>query len=117
MNQEAKNRIADDVTDSIYGAYPELWERFGENGYTHTKKDNHHHLDHLETAYALGQEKVFLDYTEWLDGVLTSRNVGTELIIDNFNRLIDALPGRAAPEEADFMAGCLRRAVRQLEQK
>lgn len=115
MNAGMKERIADHVTAGIYEAYPGLWERFGERGYKHTKEDNHHHLDHLETAYELRQPHLFLEYTDWLETVLTSRNVETGLIIDNFNRLIDVIPGKTDPEEETFMVGCLQDAIRRLE--
>jgi hypothetical protein len=116
MNSLAKQQIAKEARESIYAAHPELIERFGENGIIHTEKDNMHHLDHLETAYSLNQVELFLDYTKWLETVLTSRNVGTHLIIDNFERLIAILPGKVSPEEELFMIRCLEKAIALLNE-
>jgi len=110
MNKAIKVKIALETTKSIYEAYPNLWERFGEQGFQHTEKDNHHHLDHLETAYELEDKQVFLDYSLWLETVLNSRNVETALIIDNFERLINILPGKTEKQEERFMLDCLKEA-------
>lgn len=110
MNKAIKDQIALETAKSIYEAYPNLWERFGERGFQHTEKDNHHHLDHLETAYELEDKQVFLDYSRWLETVLNSRNVETALIIDNFERLIDILPGKTGKQEERFMLDCLNEA-------
>src|SRR5690606_6058223 len=116
MKKEAKNLIASETAKSIYEAYPDLWERFGEKGFIHTEKDNHHHLDHLETAFAMEDESLFMDYTKWLDSVLRSRGVETALIIDNFDRLMAILPGKVEADEEKFMLGCLEEANRLLKQ-
>ncbi|TWT03724.1 hypothetical protein [Planomicrobium sp. CPCC 101079] len=115
MNSIIKQQIAKEARESIYAAHPELVERFGENGIIHTEKDNMHHLDHLETAYSLKQTSLFLDYTKWLQTVLESRNVGTHLIIDNFERLIEILPGKVDLKEEEFMIQSLKEAIHLLD--
>lgn len=116
MKIETKHLIAAETAKSIYEAYPNLWERFGEKGFIHTEKDNHHHLDHLETAFSMEDEAVFLDYTKWLESVLSSRGVETALIIDNFQRLMEILPGKVDADEETFMLTCLEKANALLEQ-
>lgn len=116
MNMEIKQSIASETAKSIYEAYPDLWDRFGEKGFIHTEKDNHHHLDHLETAFSMADEAIFLDYTKWLESVLLSRGVETALIIDNFDRLMEILPGKVDGDEEAFMLGCLRSANTLLRQ-
>lgn len=115
MNKETKQQMAAVTAESIYSAYPELWERFGERGFVHTEKDNLHHLDHLETAFSIRDKKIFTDYTLWLETVLTSRNVETALIIDNFERLIDMFPAYLEEDEKTFMTECLQEAIALLK--
>lgn len=115
MTPEQKQLIAKKTADAIYEAYPNLWDRFGDRGYAHTIKDNHHHLDYLETAWELNSSQSFVDYAIWLETVLVSRNVETALIIDNFKRLIEIVPRYTETMQGDFMLGCLDRAVRLLE--
>lgn len=114
MNHDVKIQIAADTAKSIYKAYPNLWERFGERGFSRTEEDNMHHLDHLETAFELQDQTVFIDYSKWLETVLTSRNVETALIVDNFERLIQALPENVDAEEEEFMLACLKCAIKEL---
>lgn len=115
MNNPLKQQIAKNAANQIYEAYPTLWERFGERGFEHTEKDNMHHLDHLETAYDLKDKQVFLDYSLWLEKVLTSRNVETDLIVDNFERLTSLLVEEIEIEEKEFMQSCLKEAIELLE--
>ncbi|AIF45353.1 hypothetical protein [Virgibacillus sp. SK37] len=100
MDTARKEQIVTEVVKQIYDAHPYLWEKFGENGHKRTMEDNHHHLNHLETAYYMNDKQFFIDYTEWLEQVLTSRNVGKELIIDNFERLISQM--KEAEEEKKY---------------
>lgn len=116
MNLEAKQQIAHSAMEMIYKAHPDLWERFGERGVHHTEKDNLHHLDHLESAYAIGQSRLFTDYAGWLETVLTSRNIETALIIENFQILIHIIPEKADEDEGTFMIRCLKEAIDYLEQ-
>ncbi len=115
MNADQKQQIAARTAEDIYEAYPNLWERFGDRGYEHTVKDNHHHLDYLETAWELGDENIFVEYSVWLETVLVSRNVETALIIDNFQRLISIMPHYTESAQGDFMQSCLKRSVQLLK--
>ncbi|EZH64664.1 hypothetical protein DH09_19240 [Bacillaceae bacterium JMAK1] len=115
MNEVIKKRIALEVTKEIYRDFPDLWAKFGENGRFRTEEDNMHHLNHLETTMKMNDESYFLDYTEWLNRVLTSRNVGTHLIIDNFERLILHLRHYGSEEEQKAYTGYLKSAIQQLQ--
>ncbi|GAF19893.1 hypothetical protein JCM19046_4581 [Bacillus sp. JCM 19046] len=46
----------------IYQAFPALQQRYGEKGWKHTIEDNEHHFRHLEAAYAIRDQQVFVDY-------------------------------------------------------
>ncbi|WJY27508.1 MULTISPECIES: hypothetical protein [Sporosarcina] len=115
MEQEAKDRVVDEVVWQIYDAHPWLTEKFGDNGRMRTAEDNYHHLNHLETAFQMSDSKFFTDYTKWLDQVLTSRNVGTDLIIDNFERLLAVLPGEVDIERQSAYTDYLKKALAILQ--
>ncbi|WP_077356372.1 hypothetical protein [Virgibacillus halodenitrificans] len=91
MDKTRKDQIVTEVVKQIYDAYPTLWDKFGDNGHKRTTEDNYHHLNHLETAFYMNDQQFFMDYTKWLEQVLTTRNVGTELIIDNYERLVSQM--------------------------
>ncbi|WP_079526111.1 hypothetical protein [Halobacillus hunanensis] len=116
MRKQVRDEIVSTSVEEIYQAYPNLWERFGENGHKRTEEDNYHHLDHLTTAYEMNSVSFFLDYTEWLNTILTSRNVGTALIIDNFERLHRLIKQAEmeSREEQDAYLSYLQKALAKL---
>lgn len=75
------------IAQSIYEDFPNLNERYGEKGWKHTLEDNEHHFRHLEAAYAIKDQQVFIDYAIWLNGILTKHGMTTYLLIDNFERI------------------------------
>ncbi|MYL49053.1 hypothetical protein GLV98_06130 [Halobacillus litoralis] len=99
MNKSEQSRLVQLVADEIYEAYPYLWEKFGQNGRDRTEEDNFHHLDHLQAAYEMKSVDFFIDYTTWLNTVLTSRDVPTSLIIDNYERLVRLLKNMEVVDE------------------
>jgi hypothetical protein len=90
MNLSLMNSIIEEVTEGIYRDYPVLLEKYGERGRQKCKEDNEHHIKYLQTAASMDEEKYFIDYAHWLNGILTSRGMKTEHLIDNFQRLIRA---------------------------
>lgn len=90
MNPSLVNTIIEEVTEGIYRDYPILLEKYGERGRQKCKEDNEHHIKYLQTAAAMEEEKYFVDYAHWLNGILTSRGMKTEHLIDNFQRLKNA---------------------------
>lgn len=116
MKKVEQDRIVHQVVEEIYADYPYLWEKFGQNGRERTEEDNYHHLDHLYAAYEMNSSNFFMDYTNWLNNVLTSRGVGTYLIVDNFERLVRILEETtlADDEERTAMILYLQEALRHL---
>ena len=85
-----RNFVVEQVTEWMYEADPSLLDRYGEQGKEKCRQDNRHHLDHLQTAYELQDGRVFADYAVWLDGILRSHGMTTQLLIDNFTLLQQA---------------------------
>ncbi len=109
--------IIDEVVADIYTAYPELLTRFGEHGKKKCREDNQHHFNTLEVAYKLNNDQAFLDYTEWLNTLLTSRGMKSEHIIDNYIRIKQAIAGKGLDGKEDFYRECLSKAIQVLEIK
>lgn len=90
MSPAEINDIIDQVTEGIYRDYPVLLEKYGEQGRKKCREDNEHHIKHLQTAVSLGDKQFFIDYAHWLNGILTSRGMKTDHLVDNFERLHSA---------------------------
>jgi hypothetical protein len=116
MTPEVKEKIVQHVSEEIYKAHPWLWDKFKERGREKTEEDNHHHLKHLESSYALSDISFFLDYTAWLESVLNERGVPTTIIIDNFERLKTVFPLYLNEKERLFFTECIEKSIRLLEE-
>ncbi len=117
-----KEKIVDQIVEKFYEKYPNLIEKFGENGKKRTREDNFYHFQYLETAYDLENQQVFIDYALWLNQVLTSRGVGTTLIIENFHWIIEVLEGtnQEAPldlQVKNFYLEALKLAIDTLKER
>lgn len=102
MMHTSMETIIDEVTEGIYRDYPALLEKFGERGRQKCREDNQHHIKHLQTAENMGDSQFFIDYAHWLNGILTSRGMKTEHLVDNFYRLQKAF----ISSEKQFDAFC-----------
>lgn len=102
MNQQAREKVIDEVVIEIYEAYPEILARFGEAGKARCYEDNHHHFDHLDTAAKLGQPEVFSNYAIWLTNLLTARGMNKHHVIDNFQRIHDRLEASDDPQASTY---------------
>lgn len=65
----------------------------------------------------MNDSKVFIDYTVWLDHVLTSRKISTNIIIDNFERLVAILPGKLDTNRETAFLQYLQIAIALLKQQ
>lgn len=114
MNETLINSIIEEVTDGIYKDNPILLEKYGERGRQKCKEDNEHHIKYLQTAASMDEEKYFIDYAHWLNGILTSRGMKTEHLIDNFNRLIGAIEKSNDDKSARAYVNMLEQAIDSL---
>ncbi|MED1862569.1 hypothetical protein P4V41_03830 [Fictibacillus nanhaiensis] len=89
------------VTEKIYQKDPTLVERYGDKGRAKCIEDNQHHFKHLETAYELNNGAFFIDYAIWLDGILQKFGMSTELLMDNFDFIIEVLLEEQKKEERE----------------
>ncbi|PYZ96133.1 hypothetical protein CR205_17355 [Alteribacter lacisalsi] len=97
ISKETEEQIAEKMTDRFYEEYGEMLKKFGDRGRHHTKNDNKHHLKYLKTSAKLDNKEMFVDYATWLNTVLVSRNVPTELLIKNFQWLVEEFENMDEP--------------------
>ncbi|MDP4162779.1 MAG: hypothetical protein Q8906_03640 [Bacillota bacterium] len=87
------------ITEKIYQNDPSLMQRYGEKGRQKCIEDNYHHFKHLQTAYEMDDEKIFNDYAMWLNGILQKFGMSTELLMENFNLIIETLESDKSKKE------------------
>ncbi|MET3683891.1 hypothetical protein ABID56_002007 [Alkalibacillus flavidus] len=116
MQHVPYQQLVDSVVSAIYQETPELYDRFGERGLERCREDNFYHLQYLTTSFQLQSTSIFLDYTSWLNEVLTSRGIDRDHIIQNYRLLIDAIP-KTIDDDAEqfFFQSCLTQAIDHLD--
>jgi hypothetical protein len=102
-----------EVTERIYKEDPSLIDRYGERGVEKCREDNEHHLRQLSAAYAIKDEKMFVDYALWLDGILQRHGMNTKHLTDNFLFLSEAL-GKYPDEQSACYKRYLQAAAEKL---
>ncbi|WP_078429286.1 hypothetical protein [Alkalihalobacterium alkalinitrilicum] len=109
--EEAQNKLVEEIVVKIYEKYPDLVEKFGEHGKRKTFEDNIHHFNSLNLAYEANHVEIFVNYTMWLNDVLTTRGVSTEIIIENYNIIVDVIEGKLTKERVAFYNKAIEQAV------
>ncbi|TLS34956.1 hypothetical protein FCL54_23090 [Pseudalkalibacillus caeni] len=109
--------MIDEITEGIYQDYPELLERYGERGREKCREDNQHHFHQLHTAYKMKNDQFFIDYANWLNGVLTSRGMKSEHLIDNFNRIKKSVWKEEQSDEQEAYIHMLQKANESLSKE
>lgn len=114
MNRSFSTKaVINEVTERIYKEDPSLTEKYGERGIEKCREDNEHHLRQLAAAHAIKDEKMFVDYALWLDGILQRHGMNTKHLTDNFRFLEEAFE-RYPDEQSVCYQKYLRAAVEEL---
>ena len=69
-------------------------QRFGDRGRRHADEDSDFHMRYLRRALEAGDPAVMLRYAQWLRGVLSTRGMCTRHLVENFQRLAQAITER-----------------------
>ncbi|MCA1321830.1 hypothetical protein LC085_18180 [Bacillus tianshenii] len=108
--------IVEKVVATMYSDFPFLEEKFGEKGKERTIEDNFYHFLYLNTAYKLNDTDTFIDYATWLNSVLVSRGLKTDMIIYNFEKIQECMPGILEPEVEKKFMDYLEAGIQKLKQ-
>ncbi|KQU62883.1 hypothetical protein FZC83_19055 [Rossellomorea marisflavi] len=108
--------LIDTVVEKLYKRYPDLQDRFGEEGRRKCREDNVHHFNYLQSAADVEEERIFVDYAIWLNSVLVSRGMKPDHLIDNFVCIQEAIEeGEGDSRFPSYLQAAIR-SIRQGEQ-
>lgn len=114
MKKDELAGIVKEIVAEIYERHPDLWDKFGNFGHEKTYEDNMHHFDNLDIAFQVNDPEVFITYSVWLNDVLTSRGVTTDIIIENYEIIIDKIENNLNRERVGFYQKAINEAVEKL---
>ena len=94
-----------DICEKVFQAYPEIEEKFGNEGEDLTREYVQYHIDYLTSAVCLGEKHIFLDYIGWLKIYFTSIQLPKEYILPPLRFLRQSVAGMLEPLEAAYVNG------------
>ncbi|MCD5322790.1 MULTISPECIES: hypothetical protein [Pontibacillus] len=115
IRQEIKEEIVEHVYERYLIHYPELMVYYDDIKLAHIKQDTLYHLEHLESTWPMKMDVIFLDYTEWVDTVLTSRGIETKLLEDCFIWMKEFMLSYEQDEEFSYYTSLLSQAAQLLQ--
>ncbi|MDO8963272.1 MAG: cobalamin-dependent protein [Coriobacteriia bacterium] len=82
---DALERAALDVADEVMASYarsrPELMATFDSEALAATRRDIHHHIDHLVVALRMGEPALFDDYLGWAEDLFIGLGLPMEWLV------------------------------------
>ena len=79
------------VTDVFLRRHPEWLEKYGPSARIRGIEDAGFHIDFLASAIESGSTSSFEDYSRWTISLLTSRNIASHFVAENFKQIEDSL--------------------------
>ena len=102
--QHFKTEVAEEVTQIFLERHPDWLARYGERARKFGIEDAQFHIDFLRGAVEAGSVQAFEDYCEWAAGLLRSRSIATDFLIENLSQIDTALRSRLSADEQAVVA-------------
>ena len=102
--QHCKTEVAEEVTQIFLERHPDWLLRYGERARKFGIEDAQFHIDFLRGAIEAGSVQAFEDYCEWAAGLLRSRSIATDFLIENLSQIENALRSRLSVNEQAMVA-------------
>jgi MerR family transcriptional regulator, light-induced transcriptional regulator len=90
--------IAEAVTDDFLRRHPDWTERYGELARRRGLEDAHFHIEFLIGALLSGDPASFARYAVWTAGVLSTRRIGADFLIENLEQVATHAAPHLYPE-------------------
>lgn len=99
------------VYDKFIQTHPELIVYYDEEKLEHIRQDTQYHIEQLEAAAMYKMDSIFLDYVEWVNGVLTARGIATSMLINCFVWMKEVLVKHTQTKEHTYYADLLTKGI------
>jgi methanogenic corrinoid protein MtbC1 len=102
--QQLKPAIATEVTEAFLERHPDWVARYGERARKFGIEDAQYHIDFLRGAVEAGSIPAFEDYCEWAAGVLQSRSIAPQFLVENLGQIEVTLRSHLSADEQAMVA-------------
>ncbi len=101
---QAKQGVAESVTDEFFIRHPDWLERYGDAGRFRGIEDAKYHIDFLSGAIETGSTAPFEDYARWCSRMLASRGINPEFVAENFDQIGKGLNRVLSDDSAEMIS-------------
>ena len=99
-----RDDVADHITEDFLRRHPQWVARYGDLAWARGVEDARFHLEFLAGAIESGDPRTFADYARWTAGVLSSRGIPAEYLIENLAQARDRLGSHLGEADAAQVA-------------
>jgi MerR family transcriptional regulator, light-induced transcriptional regulator len=109
--RERRLDVARAVTEAFLERHPDWLERYGDRAWVRGREDAVFHLDFLAAAVQGGSTEAFQDYASWTAGVLSSRGIASDFLVENLETVALELGRILKAEDSEFVSGMVGDAI------
>jgi len=100
---EAREEIAQGITEEFLKRHPDWLVRYGEAARTHGVRDARFHLDFLAGAVEAGAAQPFEAYTRWAAGMLAARGIAPAFLAENIRQIGNGVQALLPADQHDYV--------------
>lgn len=97
---EAREELAQIITELHFKNHPELLEQYGERGRKKCHQDALYHISYLEQAVRVNSNALFSNYLDWARTMLKERGIPEQDLIDNVTYIKEAIQQKLSNDDA-----------------
>ncbi|MEX2602406.1 MAG: cobalamin-dependent protein [Balneolaceae bacterium] len=112
---EQKMVLGRKITDRYFQAYPTLEVKYGKIGREKCLEDTLYHLDQLISSVEVNSQILFNNYLEWVDILLRERHIPTRDLQNHLVVMRAVLNDTLQPEQSQFVDPYLEEGIRFLQ--
>ena len=106
-----RERLAEAVTERLYRERPDLLARYGDAGILKCRTDILYNVEYLAPAVELDNDRLFVNYVEWLLPMLAARNVPPDHVLRSLRIMEEVAHEVLEPDHAENVVRPIRAAL------
>ncbi len=105
--ERLRPKLVEETVENEFRIRPDFWRRWGEKGKVRCTEDTNFHINFLVVAMTMDTAAIFLDYVDWLVGLLKGYGMGEDDVRENFECLKRSISGTLPMNEAQAVCSLL----------
>lgn len=113
----SRAELANHITEEFLEQHPDWEARYGQSARVRGEEDAAFHLDFLAGALLSSEPSPFENYAVWTRGVLTSRGIGGEFLVENLRQVQEHVGPLLGDPDGPMVEGYVAAGIRAIERE